>query len=197
MGGSNTDRAYSIQETTGGGYIVAGETSSNNGDVSGNHGSYDGWISKLNATGGIVWQKTMGGTGDDIDNSIQQTIDGGYIVAGYTSSNNGDVSGNHGGIDIWVIKLSPEIVATSEVAVNAANIIVYPNPTNDFFIVQNTQNTNENFVYKILDLLGREIIGGKSAFGEQINIKTLATGSYILQIKTEGGAELNEKIVKQ
>ncbi len=197
LGGTGRDYATSIKQTTDGGCILIGSTYSNDGDIFENHGVYDFWVVKLNPTGAILWQKTLGGTVDEIGNDVQQTTDGGYIATGYAGSNNGDVSGNHGGIDFWVVKLSPEIVATSAVADNAANIIVCPNPTNDFFIIQNTQNTNETFVYKIVDLLGREIIQSKSAFGEQINIKTLATGSYILQIKTESGAELYEKIVKK
>ncbi len=55
----------------------------------------------------IEWQKTFGGSSDDAGVFIQQTSDGGYIVAGYTKSNNGDVSGNHGWMDFWVVKLEP------------------------------------------------------------------------------------------
>ncbi len=106
LGGENDDRANSIQQTTDGGYIVAGKTSSMYGDVSGNHCIDDYWIVKLNSLGDIQWQKCLGGNGTDISTSIQQTSDGGYIVAGYTFSNNGDVSGNHGSYDYWIVKLS-------------------------------------------------------------------------------------------
>lgn len=106
LGGTEDEYAYSIQQTTDGGYIVAGYTLSNNGNVTGNHGNNDYWIVKLSATGTIEWQKALGGTQDEYAESIQQTRDGGYIVAGYTNSNNGDVSGNHGGIDMWIVKLA-------------------------------------------------------------------------------------------
>jgi hypothetical protein len=53
----------------------------------------------------IEWLKTFGGSYDKWANSIQQTHDGGYIVAGLTYSNDGDVSDNHGGVDCWVVKL--------------------------------------------------------------------------------------------
>jgi len=105
FGGSNWDQAYSIQQTEDGGYIVAGYTSSNDGYVSGNHGSYDAWIVKLNDNGELQWQKCLGGSDDDYAQSIQQTEDGGYIVAGTTESNDGDVSGNHGNYDSWIVKL--------------------------------------------------------------------------------------------
>ncbi len=105
LGGSIYDEAFSIQQTADNGYIVAGSSNSNNGDVSGNHGGYDYWIVKLKKTGGIQWQKSLGGSSDDYAYSSQQTADSGYIVAGFSSSNDGDVSGNHGGYDYWIVKL--------------------------------------------------------------------------------------------
>ena len=105
LGGSNDDRANSIQETSDGGYIVAGRSSSNDGDVTGNHGSDDFWIVKLDINGNITWEKSLGGTGTESALSIQQTLDGGYIVAGRSTSNDGDLTGNYGGYDIWIVKL--------------------------------------------------------------------------------------------
>ena len=107
LGGTSSDYAQSVQQTIDGGYIVAGLSNSNNGDVSGNQGNFDSWVVKLNSIGAIEWQKSFGGSGNDKTNSIQQTIDGGYIVVGSTSSNDGDVSGNHGVVaDYWVVKLT-------------------------------------------------------------------------------------------
>ena len=111
LGGTSYDEANAVQQTADGGYIVAGETRSADGDVTGNHGGYgDFWVVKLDATGSIVWQKCLGGSGEDIAHAIQQTADGGYLVAGSTQSTNGDVSGVHGGygytpVDVWVVKL--------------------------------------------------------------------------------------------
>lgn len=106
MGGSGFDEAKSVGHTSDGGYIVAGTTTSNNGDVSGNHGIRDAWVIKLTEAGNITWQKALGGSGYDEGYSIQQTVDGGYIVAGTTGSNDGDISGNHGALDAWVVKLN-------------------------------------------------------------------------------------------
>jgi uncharacterized repeat protein (TIGR01451 family) len=105
LGGTGADNAISIQETSDGGYVVAGNTHSIDGDVSGNHGGYDSWVVKLDAGGNLQWQKCLGGTGNDWTHSIQETSDGGYVVAGSTYSTDGDVSGNHGGGDFWVVKL--------------------------------------------------------------------------------------------
>jgi len=106
LGGSNEEIASSIQQTSDGGYIVAGYSGSTNGEVTGNHGNGDYWIVKLSSTGDTIWQKSLGGSLSDMANSIQQTSDGGYIVAGYSSSTNGDVTGNHGVYDYWIVKLS-------------------------------------------------------------------------------------------
>ena len=106
LGGSDYDNAYSIQQTTDGGFIVAGYSESNDGDVSGNHGDDDYWIVKLDANGNIVWQKFWEEVMMMTLTSIQQTTDGGFIVAGFSNSNDGDVSGNHAVItDYWIVKV--------------------------------------------------------------------------------------------
>jgi uncharacterized delta-60 repeat protein len=92
-GGSEWDYAHSIQQTSDGGFIVAGETTSFG------VGSADIWVLKLDAAGNVIWQKTYGGSNEDYAYSIQQTSDGGFIVAGYTRSYGA------GSDDIWVLKL--------------------------------------------------------------------------------------------
>ena len=106
-GGSNIDRGFSILQTKDGGFITAGETRSNDGQVHGNHavGEPDFWVVKLSKAGKIQWQTPLGGTNDETAFCIQQTDDGGYIVAGQANSDDGQVTGNHGVLDFWVVKL--------------------------------------------------------------------------------------------
>ena len=104
-GGSSSEEGNAIRNTSDGGYIIAGAAASSNGDVSGGQGSNDFWVLKISSTGAVQWQKCLGGSAFEWAEDIQQTTDGGYIVAGSTYSNNGDVSGNHGGEDAWVVKL--------------------------------------------------------------------------------------------
>ncbi len=110
-GGSFEELATKIIQTTDGNYVIAGYTESDDGFVSGFHGvsgssgRNDGWVINLDPTGKILWQRCLGGSDEDQVSSVIQTSDGGYAVAGYTSSNDGDVSGNHGGVDAWVVKL--------------------------------------------------------------------------------------------
>jgi PKD repeat protein len=105
LGGSGDDEASSVRQTADGGYMVAGQTNSSDGIVSGNHGGKDYWVVKLNESGHLVWQRCLGGSQDDYAKDVRQTADGGYVVAGFANSNNGDVSGNHGGEDFWIVKL--------------------------------------------------------------------------------------------
>ena len=95
FGGEYSDRGNSIQQTTDGGYIVAGWTKS-----FGSAWWKDVYILKLNSKGEVEWQKTFGGEYDDLANSIQQTTDGGYIVAGWTESF------GSGYEDVYILKLN-------------------------------------------------------------------------------------------
>src|SRR5947208_183728 len=88
FGGSAEDNCRSMQQTSDGGYILGGISES---DISGNKsqaskGLEDYWIVKLDATGSKIWEKSFGGSGNDILNSLQQTSDGGYILGGQSNS---------------------------------------------------------------------------------------------------------------
>ncbi len=82
-GGPGDELASAIQQTQDGGYIVAGDTWSFGSSPS---GPDDAWVFKLDSVGEIVWQRIYGGSAWDSAESIQQTRDGGYIVAGQTCS---------------------------------------------------------------------------------------------------------------
>jgi hypothetical protein len=81
-GGTGYDHAFSVQQTSDGGYIVAGTT---NSFYAGGH-HYDVFLIKTDANGNVQWAKTYGGTDDEGARFVQQTSDGGYIVAGTTGS---------------------------------------------------------------------------------------------------------------
>jgi hypothetical protein len=84
------DIGYSVQQTTDGGYIIAGSITFGNPDV---------WLIKTNANGDTLWTKTFGGGEAEIGLSVQQTNDGGYIITGLIGG--GYASGDP---DVWLIK---------------------------------------------------------------------------------------------
>lgn len=109
FGGSSEDKSYYIGQTGDGGYVLTGETNSTDGNVTGKKGNHDLWIVKLTPSGGISWQKCLGGSSWDFGRSINQTADGGYILTGYTYSKDGDVTSPRfpWSADLWVVKVNP------------------------------------------------------------------------------------------
>ena len=105
-GSDYEDKGISLDYAADGGYILAGAAIGNTGDVTGNHGGYDIWVVKTDADGNMEWQKSFGGTEDDEPTAIKTDAGGNYIISGYTYSNNGSVSGNHGLGDAWILKIS-------------------------------------------------------------------------------------------
>ncbi|MBX7183411.1 MAG: T9SS type A sorting domain-containing protein [Bacteroidia bacterium] len=107
-GGSKWDGANCIKKTSDGGYILIGYTYSDDLDVSFHRGtlaSSDVWVVKLDSSGTILWEKTYGGTDNEIGNSIFQTSDGGYIFAAKTASNNDQISNLKGLESAWIVKI--------------------------------------------------------------------------------------------
>ncbi len=109
FGGKDMDLGTDAIQTSTGDYIVTGYAGSgNSGDITDSKGNGDAWVIKLNSSGNLIWKKSFGGSGGDFLYTVIETIDGGYALAGDTTSNDGDVTGNHSEyfLDAWVIKLS-------------------------------------------------------------------------------------------
>jgi hypothetical protein len=91
-GGAGNDYGFSVVQTSDGGYVIAGDTSSFG------LGGSDIYLVKTDSSGNQLWQRTYGGAGDDVGYSVQQTSDGGYVIAGWTTSFGA------GGYDIYLVK---------------------------------------------------------------------------------------------
>ena len=91
-GGPKDDAAYSILNSSDGGYVLAGYTKSFG------VGGMDAWLVKVDSSGQMVWNKTFGGAGDDVAYSLIQAGTGGFVFAGYSASF------GVGGSDVWLVK---------------------------------------------------------------------------------------------
>jgi len=95
FGGAGNDSAHSVQQTTDSGYVIAGVTDSYGA------GDDDVYLIKTNVAGDTLWTRTFGGMLEDWGNSVQQTADGGYIIAGYTASFGAGLG------DVYLIRTDP------------------------------------------------------------------------------------------
>jgi Secretion system C-terminal sorting domain len=148
LGGSADETANSVFQTSDGGFIIAGQTFSNDGDVAGNHStdSTDFWVIKLGLSGNIEWQKCLGGAAFDCANSVLQTSDGDFVVAGHSRSSDGDITGNHGGFDAWIVKLSTSgsLIWQQSIGENGNESALSLKQTNDDgFIICGYTDSNE------------------------------------------------------
>ena len=156
-GGPADDYGVAIQQLPDEGYILTGLTNGNGSDISGHKGSSDVFVMRLDRNGTILWQRCYGGTGFDAGFSIVSTIDGGFAVGCTTSSNNLDVSGSKGGIDIWIIKLS------------ASGTLLWQRTIGG--------STNDDGPHTILENSDGSLIVGGSTLSNNVDI-TLNKGSF-------------------
>ncbi|MFC5270882.1 T9SS type A sorting domain-containing protein [Adhaeribacter terreus] len=111
-GGAHDDHFRSLGQTSDGGYILSGVSNSGIGGSKsqpnkGNLTTWDYWVIKTDANGNKLWDKTIGGTGNEVFKELAVTADGGSILGGYSKSGmSGDKSQPaKGNYDCWIVKL--------------------------------------------------------------------------------------------
>jgi hypothetical protein len=164
IGGSNYDVAYSIIQSSDGGYIVAGYTGSFGA------GYADIYVVKLDSSGNVLWTKTIGGSSRDEASSIIQSSDGGYVVAGWTSSFGA------GGYDFYVVKLD-----------SSGNVLW----------TKTIGGSDNDFAYSIIQSSdgGYVVAGRTESFGAgyvDIYVVKLDSSGNVLWTKTIGGSSWDE-----
>ncbi|MBV1888026.1 MAG: hypothetical protein KUG51_01930 [Urechidicola sp.] len=108
FGGSSFDAARSIKSTIDNGYLLAGSSRSLDGDVDKNQGQNDVWVVKIDNSGNLKWQKTIGGSNIDFAYDVVELNDERIIVVGESSSSDGDVLENKGFSDLLITKIKLE-----------------------------------------------------------------------------------------
>ena len=104
LGGTEFDTGRGIQKTQNGGFIITGNSRSNNGDLNENNGQSDIWNILINSNGDVTWKTTVGGSLSEFGVGCMETQDKKIIIAGSSESNDIDIPNNRGGKDIIIIK---------------------------------------------------------------------------------------------
>ena len=144
-GGMHIDVIISVQETPAGGYILAGHTYlSDEGDE-----HSDIYLIRTDPNGDSLWSRTWGGTSNEYGLSICLTSDGGYAVAGATSSFGA------GGYDVWLLKIAPEIGVKEVVQEPIFVTQVAPNPFSEKTLIGYQLPKSGNVQIAVCDPIGR------------------------------------------
>jgi len=102
-GGSDSENGTAIALNKNGGFILGGTSKSSDYDVSKNLGFDDYWIVSCDSTGSIIWQRSYGGSKNDVLKELKY-MDGGCLLTGYSFSYDNNVIDNHGSSDMWIVK---------------------------------------------------------------------------------------------
>ena len=202
LGGSSTDNLRNQIQTSDGGFLLGGFSSSNiSGDKTENSkGGNDYWIVKTNASGTILWDKTIGGSGNDVLFSLTETSDGGFLLGGYSNSSiSGDKTENSKGQDdFWIVKTnaSGTILWDKTIGGSGSDVLFSLTETSDYgFLLggysfsnisgDKTQNSKGNADYWIVKtnvlgtILWDKTIGG-SGNDYEPNVTETSDGGFLL-----------------
>jgi len=189
-GGSDFEFGHKIIKSTDGNYIIAARTQSVDGDVVLNHGNMDAWIIKINDTGQLLWQKTMGGPNNDTAFNVNPASDGGFISIGVSASATGDLSNNYGLDDFWIVKLENSLF-TENFAKTAFKI--FPNPAKSVVNIQFPDETPIDGI-QLIDLSGKVV--RQQSGSKSIDIEQLSSGLYFIKVLA-GDKTYTTKFIKQ
>ncbi|MEH6763696.1 MAG: T9SS type A sorting domain-containing protein [Aequorivita antarctica] len=200
IGGSGIDYVRDLKQLADGTYMIAGYSNSNiSGDKTENsNGGYDYWLVRLNSSGSILSQNSIGGAADESGTYILPTVDGNFAMFCSSNSNiSGDKSENSRGLDdYWVFKTTPSILGVSKNTFGTA-ISAYPNPTNGRFTINLGESFSETNV-TIVNMLGQVVSSKNYKNTQMLDLEINgASGIYLATVKTAEGKQATLKINKK
>ncbi|MGM0581980.1 MAG: T9SS type A sorting domain-containing protein [Bacteroidota bacterium] len=201
FGGSRGDFANSITKFGTEGYVVAGSSRSDDGDLSEENESNSFWLIQLDNDGNMKWKSTYGGSDNEYAESVIETNNGAIAIAGSSTSSDGDVSTNNGLRDAWVVKLRGSTTTGITPAESHNNFWkIYPQPSEENLNLQYKSRTADNVQITLMTISGRKVLDkdvqtmheGQKI---QLNTKQLPAGAYLLQTKEEGKMPIVQKVI--
>jgi hypothetical protein len=189
-GNADDSEVWCLEKTSDGGFIFGGKSSS---DISGektesSRGGFDYWVVKLDESGQVQWDKTLGGFGEDNMLSINEARPNYYVVGGFSWSDiSGDKTGQTRGLaDYWVVLLHDQEVAGTTSASTINNVktsfLAYPNPAKDKLNIK----VDGKAVVSLSDQSGKIILTKTIENNAVINLSALAAGLYFVKNNTTG-----------
>ncbi|MEO8086061.1 MAG: T9SS type A sorting domain-containing protein [Bacteroidota bacterium] len=207
FGGIYPDGLSTIEQTSDGGYLVSGEsTSDSSGNkTENNFGQFQTWVLKIDAIGNIEWDKTIFTNGSYYEGGIAiQTRDDCYLMGNFS---NGGIGGyktqpSQGFQDYWIIKFCDSTFTTNisqtQIKKLQSEILLTPNPTTALLKIESTLSIEH---IEFFNLLGEKMPLAVDCLSMAIGMKTvdcslLPPGIYILQAAGEGKV-WRGKIIKE
>ncbi len=180
---------YSAYADQDGGYILVGADATDFNVDS----TWNAMVIKIDGDGNEVWKTTFGGSDKDMVDGMAETDDGGYLLACYSRSSDGDVTNQHGNGDSWLVKLASdgEKISSSNEASSVSELKNYPNPFFESTTISFSLASSQNVSLKIYDVTGRLVTTLADApmtagvHQLQWNATNVNSGIYFLKMQTE------------
>jgi Secretion system C-terminal sorting domain len=178
FGGTESERAKSIQALSNGDLLISGSAQSDDLDVTGHNGGIDFWVIRIDSLGNLKNANCYGGSQEDQGYASVLDKQGNLIVVGYSTSSNGTFPQNRGSYDFALIKLKYGLTGTVKTE-NDVDITVYPNPVEEELRIETPLSILP--VFRLYDVAGKLIYQSKISENiKTIDMHNLPQGFYML-----------------
>lgn len=195
FGGSGIDSFSDVVALSNGNAIVCGNTSSTDGDVETNIAGFDGWLVRISDDGALLWERCYGGSAAEGFDALLVEENGTYTLTGFSESSDGDVPGNQGSSDCWLLQLEPDFTSVSEF-VHVEALQLAPNPATTSLSVQHDVPTRATLT--IHDARGALVRMEQGVFPARLtlSVEDLVPGMYRVSL-TAGGSVRAASFVRE